>query len=240
MYMTHKRRLLAGILLSAALLSGCTSKPPAPEGSGSAGAGVSAPAGSSSAPEASQPDGGSSAAGSGPADGSQELEVSGSGEAAPYDFSQPAPEREAVDNSYFEDAAFVGDSRTDGFMIYSGIGCGENLTSNGLSIFKLEEKKALTIDGQKYTLLEALALKQYGKVYLSLGVNELGYYDDQGFYDAYCKAIDDITGADGQLPADASKDGVHLRKAYCERWLDYLKTHTVDYETLYSEQEGAV
>lgn len=38
MYMTHKRRLLAGILLSAALLSGCTSKPPVPEGSGSAGA----------------------------------------------------------------------------------------------------------------------------------------------------------------------------------------------------------
>ena len=34
--------------------------------------------------------------------------------AAPlYDFSQPAPEGEAVDNSYFADAAFVGDSRTD-------------------------------------------------------------------------------------------------------------------------------
>lgn len=46
-----------------------------------------------------------------------------------------------MDNSYFEDAAFVGDSRTDGFMIYSGIGCGENLTSNGLSIFKLERKR---------------------------------------------------------------------------------------------------
>ena len=46
--------------------------------------------------------------------------------------------------------------RTDGFLIYSGIGCGENLTSNGLSIFKLAEKKALTIDGTQYTLLEAL------------------------------------------------------------------------------------
>lgn len=301
MYFEHKRRLLAGILLSAALLSGGTSKPPAPEGSGSAGADVSAPVGSGSASVPTPPDGGSSASGRGTADGSQDLEASGSGEAAAYDFSQPAPEREAVDNSYFEDAAFVGDSRTDGFMIYSGIGCGENLTSNGLSIFKLEEKKALTIDGQKYTLLEALALKQYGKVYLSLGVNELGYYDDQGFYDAYCKAIDDIracqpnaviyiqgliplnedviaqsggpsyltnehllvyndlmrkaaeekqvvfldlnpefTGADGKLPADASKDGVHLRKAYCEKWLDYLKTHTVDYETLYPGQEGAV
>ncbi|MGI5933846.1 MAG: GDSL-type esterase/lipase family protein [Lawsonibacter sp.] len=301
MYFQYKRRLLAGLLLSAALLSGCTSKPPVPEGSGSAGPDVSAAAGSGSAPDASQQGGESVLAGSSPVDGSQDLEASGSGEAAAYDFSQPAPEREAVDNSYFEDAAFVGDSRTDGFMIYSGIGCGENLTSNGLSIFKLEEKKALTIDGQKYTLLEALALKQYGKVYLSLGVNELGYYNDQGFYDAYCNAIDAIrasqpnaviyiqgliplnedviaqsggpsyltnehllvyndlmrkaaeekqvvfldlnpefTGADGQLPADASKDGVHLRKAYCERWLDYLKTHTVDYETLYPEQGGAV
>ena len=65
-------------------------------------------------------------------------------EAPAYDFSQPAPESEPVDNSYFDDAAFVGDSRTDGFMIYSGIGTGTNLTSNGLSIFKLEEKKALT------------------------------------------------------------------------------------------------
>src|SRR5699024_5856208 len=82
--------------------------------------------------------------------------------------------------------------RTDGFLLYSGIGCGENLTSNGLSIFKLAEKKALTIDGQKYTLLEALGLKQYGKVYLSLGVNELGYNNDKGFYNAYCNAIDAI------------------------------------------------
>ena len=246
--------------------------------------------GSTQQPDASQPDQ------SQPDTSAPALTAQGS-----YDFSQPAPAREAVDNSYFDDAAFVGDSRTDGFLIYSGIGTGKNLTSNGLSIFKLEEKKALTIDGQKYTLLEALALKQYGKVYLSLGVNELGYYDDQGFYDAYCKAIDDIracqpnaviyiqgliplnedviaqsggpsyltnehllvyndlmrkaaeekqvvfldlnpefTGADGKLPADASKDGVHLRKAYCEKWLDYLKTHTVDYETLYPGQEGAV
>ena len=221
-------------------------------------------------------------------------------QAEPYDFSQPAPENEAVDNSYFEDAAFVGDSRTDGFMIYSGIGCGENLTSNGLSIFKLGEKKALSLDGKEYTLLEALALKQYGKVYLSLGVNELGYYDDQGFYDSYCRAIDEIraiqpnaviyiqgliplneeqiaasTGRtyltnehlrvyndlmkqaaeekqvvyldlysefvdeNGSLPAEASRDGVHLRKEYCQRWLEYLKTHTVDFDTLYPDGVSA-
>lgn len=214
---------------------------------------------------------------------------------APYDFSQPAPERETVENSYFDDAAFVGDSRTDGFMIYSGIGTGTNLTSNGLSIFELEEKKALTIHRKMYTLLEALAMEQYGKVYLSLGVNELGTYDDAGFYRSYCSAIDAIralqpnaviyiqgliplnegkiretngnkynltnehlrvyndlmrqaaqekqvvfldlypefVNEDGELPAEASRDGVHLVKESCQQWLAYLKTHTVDFDTLY-------
>lgn len=210
-----------------------------------------------------------------------------------YDFSQPAPERDAVDNTYFDDAAFVGDSRTDGFMIYSGIGRGKNLTSNGLSIFQLEEKKALKIGGEKYTLLEALEMAEYGKVYLCLGINELGVYDDEGFYQSYLAAIDAIRaiqpraaiyiqgliplneeeiaasgGRDylkndhlriyndlmrkaaeekqvvfldlytefadenGSLPAGASRDGVHLKKEYCQKWLEYLKTHTVDTELL--------
>ena len=206
-----------------------------------------------------------------------------------YDFNQPAPEREAVDNTYFADAAFVGDSRTDGFMIYSGIGTGKNLTSNGLSIFKLSEKKALKIGGEKYTLLEALEMDRYGKVYLCLGVNELGVYDDEGFYNAYLAAIDSIRAIqpdaviyiqglipinegeiaasggnihlnnehlrvyndlmrkaaqekqvvyldlytefvdeNGELPPGASRDGVHLKKEYCQRWLTYLQTHTVE------------
>lgn len=214
----------------------------------------------------------------------------------PYDFTQPAPESGAVDNSYFDDAAFVGDSRTDGFMLYSGIGTGTNLTSNGLSIFKLSERKALTIEGESYTLLEALALKEYGKVYISLGVNELGYHNDEGFYRNYCTAIDEIrrlqpnaviyiqglipvnedqvmasTGHDyltndhlrvyndlmrqvaqekqvvyldlysefvdenGALPEGASRDGVHMVKESCQRWLDYLKTHTVEFDTLYPD-----
>ena len=214
--------------------------------------------GSTQQPDASQPDQSQQPDGSAPAISAQ----------SSYDFSQPVPEREAVDNRYFDDAAFVGDSRTDGFLIYSGIGTGKNLTSNGLSIFKLEEKKALTIDGKEYTLMEALAMQQYGKVYLSLGVNELGYYDDQGFYDSYCKAIDDIrriqphaviyvqnliplneeviayldlysefVNENGELPAEASKDGVHLRSDWCKQWLTYLQTHTVDFDTLYPTGE---
>ena len=206
-----------------------------------------------------------------------------------YDFALPAPETPAVEKEYFADAAFVGDSRTDGFMIYSGVGCGTNLTSNGLSIFQLESKKTLKIGGEKYTLLEALEQKEYGKVYLCLGVNELGVYDDERFYQSYLSAIDAIRACqpnaviyiqgliplneedvaavkgpsylkndhlrvynelmfqaarekqvvfldlytafadeNGSLPSGASRDGVHLKKEYCQLWLEYLKTHTVD------------
>lgn len=219
----------------------------------------------------------------------------------PYDFSRPVPEREAVENSYFDDAAFVGDSRTNGFMLYSGIGTGENLAANGVSIFRLSERKSLTIDGEKYTPLEALSLKQYGKVYIALGVNELGYNNDKGYYEKFCAAIDEIrrsqpnaviyiqglipvnedqylaaTGHDyltndhlrvynqlmqqvaeekkvvyvdvyeafvdenGSLPEGDSRDGVHLYKESCQRWLEYLKTHTVDFDTLYPDGPPAV
>ncbi len=239
-----------------------------------------------------------------PAQGSAEVppEMNLTPEVPPYDFSQPLPEQEAVDNSYFDDAAFVGDSRTDGLMLYSGIGTGKNLTSNGLSIFKLAEKKALTINGEKYTLLEALALEEYGKVYLSLGVNELGAKNDNAFYESYCKAIDEIRriqpGAviyiqgliplnekqieaangnkynltnehlrvynelmrqaaeekqvvfldlysefvdeNGALPEDVSRDGVHLYKEGCQRWLAYLKTHTIAFDTLYPDGPPAI
>ena len=214
----------------------------------------------------------------------------------PYDFSQPAPESKAVDTDYFADAAFVGDSRTDGLMIYSGVGCGDKYVSNGLSIFQLDSKKALTIAGESYTLLEALSQKQYGKVYLCLGINELGVNNADGFYSSYCSAIDAIrtiqpnaviyiqgliplneevvaqtikrdylkndrlrlhndlmrkaaeekqvvfldlhsafVNENGELPAEASRDGVHLLKEGYEQWLSYLQTHTVTYEALYPD-----
>ena len=222
--------------------------------------------------------------------------VSDEPKAPPYDFSQPVPKREPVENSYFDDAAFVGDSRTDGFMLYSGIGTGENLAANGVSIFRLAERKSLTIDGEKYTPLEALALKQYGKVYIALGVNELGYNNDKGYYEKFCAAIDEVrrvqpnaviyiqglipvneaqylaaTGHDyltndhlriynqlmqqvaeekkvayvnvyeafadenGSLPEGYSRDGVHLYKESCQQWLEYLRTHTVEFDTLYPD-----
>ena len=150
------RRLLAGVLLSAALLSGCAPKNNS-QGSDQSSADVSTSENNPGG-DVSQPDGSSVTA-----NGSASLPEDGSQQAA-YDFSKPCPESPAVDNSYFADAAIIGDSRTEGLMLYSGIGEVDKYTSIGISIFKLESKKAITIDGVDYTLVEALAQKQYNKV----------------------------------------------------------------------------
>lgn len=108
-----------------------------------------------------------------------------------YDYSQPVPQAEPVEDDYFADAAFLGDSRVDGFRLYSGLTQGDFIVKGGMSVFKVNED-LLVYEGEEMTALEALGRKEYGKVYVSLGVNELGMYDDQGYYDCYARLIDDI------------------------------------------------
>ena len=109
-----------------------------------------------------------------------------------YDFTQPAPETAAVDDSWFDDVVFMGDSRTDGLRLYGGIPGADFIESTGITVFDVGTKESVRIDGQKYTMMGALGLKQYGKVYVMLGVNELGYFNDQAFADAYSQMVDDI------------------------------------------------
>lgn len=112
-----------------------------------------------------------------------------------YDYSVPVPQGEAVDNDWFSDAAFLGDSLTDGLLLYSDIRGAANLSYKGLTVQSVRTDKVIRLDGQKYTPLEALGQKTYGKVYILLGINELGWYNDQRFYDCYAQLIDLVRAA---------------------------------------------
>ena len=87
----------------------------------------------------------------------------------------PVAESAPVDDSYFDDVAFVGDSRTDGFRLYSGLNRGTYFCVTGetvASATELENWKGE--NGKKVSLAEAVAAADCGKIYLMLGVNELG------------------------------------------------------------------
>lgn len=111
------------------------------------------------------------------------------------DWSQPVPEGKAVDpEEWFADAVFIGDSRTDGLKLYSGITSqAAFLDYTGITVYDVLNGKTVIRSGdKKISILDALAQHTYGKVYISLGVNELGYYDAEGFAETYAQIIDAI------------------------------------------------
>lgn len=73
------------------------------------------------------------------------------------------------------DALFIGDSRTVGLMEYAGIEGADFFCSSGMSVFNIYAKPLSVPNVGKLTLEELLNNKKYGKIYIMLGVNELGY-----------------------------------------------------------------
>ena len=122
-----------------------------------------------------------------------------------------------MENAWFEDAAFLGDSLTDGLLLYSDIRGAANLSYKGLTVQSVRTDQVIRVDGGKYTLLEALGQKTYGKVYILLGINELGWYNGQRFYDCYAQLIDLVREAQPNaqiylqtlLPVTAEKSESH-------------------------------
>lgn len=96
--------------------------------------------------------------------------------------------------SYFNDAAFLGDSRTLGIADYAGLDGADFFCDNGMTIYKLLEDAGVTYQktGKKVDLKNALREKQYGKIYIMLGMNELGYGDTRMYLKQYLKVLDQL------------------------------------------------
>ncbi len=115
----------------------------------------------------------------------------------PYDYTAPVPETEAVADDWFADAVFIGDSRTDGLRLYSGIRDVDFLCYKGLTVFDvMNDKAVIQTDEEKIGVFQALEGKEYSKIYLMLGINELGYNYDQGFADTYGAVVDKLKELD--------------------------------------------
>lgn len=99
--------------------------------------------------------------------------------AAEYEFS-------TVDESYFDDAMFIGDSRTVGLRDYTDLTeHSDFFCETSLTIYKVMEED---FKG-KGTIENALASKDYGKIYLMVGINELGRGTTEDFMAEYTKVV---------------------------------------------------
>lgn len=98
-----------------------------------------------------------------------------------------------VDENYFSDALFVGDSRMVGMGEYSGLNA-TCYASVGLTVYNLLDKAFISLDGgsKTVTLDYALQQKQFGKIYIMVGINEMGTGSPQRFIETYTAAVQRI------------------------------------------------
>lgn len=100
----------------------------------------------------------------------------------------------AADDSYFDDALFIGDSRMVGIDEYGDIDNADYFCSVGLASYKIDKED---IDG--LTFSEMLSSKTYGKIYIMAGINEAGNYLPST-EKAFKSMIDEIRAAQPDAP----------------------------------------
>ena len=126
-------------------------------------------------------------------------------------------EFQTVTEDYFDDAAFIGDSRTVGLFEYGGLEERADFYAKiSLTIYNVFSELLAKEEGtgKKITVEEALAQKQYGKVYLMLGINELGTGTTETFMEEYKAVVerirelqpDAVIFVEGIMKVTASKD----------------------------------
>ncbi len=108
--------------------------------------------------------------------------------AAQYEFSQ-------VDESYFDDALFIGDSRVVGLRDYTDLSeHADFYCETSLTIQKMLKENF----SGKGTVEEALSENEYGKIYIMSGINELGVGTTENFMEQYTQVVDTIRAAQPQ------------------------------------------
>ncbi|MDY3920438.1 MAG: GDSL-type esterase/lipase family protein [Candidatus Limivivens sp.] len=97
-----------------------------------------------------------------------------------------------VDESYFADATFIGDSRMEGFHVNSGISTGTFLTGVGMTTENIFETPFISTPGGMITVFQALYNTSCQKFYVLLGTNELGTWDWDDFKQNYTIVLGEL------------------------------------------------
>lgn len=85
-----------------------------------------------------------------------------------------------ADDAYYADALFIGDSRTVGLSQYVP-GLDQYATfysAVSLSVFNAMSAPIANVDGVMVSVDQALQVKQFNKIYIMVGINEIGYARD--------------------------------------------------------------
>ena len=174
-------------------------------------------------------------------------------ETKPEDSMNPE-ESESIKQDFFEDTLFIGDSRTVGIMQYGGIQGATFYASSGMSVFLLEKKTVYIPEEGRMVLSEVLERKQYKKIFLMLGINELGY-PFESIEKKYGEVVEQLKASQGEAVIYLCAN-LHVTKEQSEKdsiynnenvnrvnqmiagLADNERTFYVDVNGLFDDEEG--
>lgn len=104
---------------------------------------------------------------------------------------EPSYDFTTVEDSYFDDALFIGDSRTVGLRTFGHFPNSYFFAKTGISVNSLFEHPAAD-EATGLSLSSTLVQRKYSKVYLMIGVNDLAYGTLTEFSDSYFNAVEKI------------------------------------------------
>lgn len=94
-----------------------------------------------------------------------------------------------ISESWFDDALFIGDSRTEGLSIFARLGRAQYFCKAGMTVYNVQSARCSDTDFGKTYLSDLLTRNSYGKIYIGLGLNEIGY-NRAGMLEKYQSLID--------------------------------------------------
>ena len=97
-----------------------------------------------------------------------------------------------VDKSYYEDALFIGDSRVEGLKLYSQMDNATYYCKQGISVYNMMTEKIAKVKGKATTIPKALKQKKFNKIFIMVGINELGVQDTETYAKKYSENIAEI------------------------------------------------
>lgn len=220
---------------------------------------------------------------------SQTQPVSQPVEGEPVTSAAQVPQsQERAKNEYFSDAAFVGDSITQGMILYEIVPEATIIANKGINLDTVYDSDKIRTSEGYVSVLDRLQEVNPKKIYIMFGANGVGWFTPEHFTQSYGKFVDtvkeqhpdsiiylqsitpvtatyaqadnnidnqkineynklilkvaeekgvyylDVASAlkdeNGALPEDACQDGMHFSVESYQKWLEYLKTHTVTEE----------
>lgn len=121
---------------------------------------------------------------------------------APEEAGKREPSYKTVEDDYFADAVFIGDSRTVGMYKFGGLQEVSTFYAvEGLTVYQMFEEEIVSVPDRrrKISIEQALQENAFAKIYLMIGINEMG----TGTVDTFMEKYGEVVSRLRELQPDA-------------------------------------